>query len=447
MLAALAAAAAAGCVLPDYEESAPWALGLGGIDAEEAYAVAVDRSGGVILGGAFESYMRFDGENDAKGKPGGDGFVARYDGAGNPSWSFVFGAEEPEAVISVAAAPDGGAFFLASIAATTEIAGQAVATAGSAGALLGRLGPAGGLAWARAFFDASGMYALTAGAIAVDSGGDVLVTGNFAGDVDFGAAAFANPTGYDAFVAKFSAFGEPRWALDLTSDGNMTGRGIAVDPEDNVVVTGAYEGTGHFEGTDVGGGGARSLYVVKLGSGGDLLWARGFPAGATMEGLALATDAEGSVLVTGYGAGTEDLGGGPLEVTGELGGFALKLGPLGDHVWSRSLDGPDRDQGQAIAADAAGRAVIGGTSGFTGDGSGMDVGGDGFLTLLDAADGAPLSSAVFGDASAQRVHGVALDGLDDVVLAGGFEGALALEPATLQSKGLLDIFVTKLAHP
>jgi hypothetical protein len=113
------------------------------------------------------------------------------------------------------------------------------------------------------------------------------------------------------------------------------------------------------------------------------VWARGYTArhaqGQPVQvfSAAVATDAQGSLLVTGGFSGRMDLGGGVLVAnalgdTGNwsgLGGFAAKFSGQGQHVWSRAFQSGDdeafdeRLRGHGVAADAAGNVLVAGAAG------------------------------------------------------------------------------------
>src|SRR4029434_11182450 len=85
-------------------------------------------------------------------------------------------------------------------------------------------------------------------AITVDSNGDVLITGNFQGTVDFGGGGLTRAGLNDIFVAKFSGVdGAHIWSTRFGSTGDDFGNGIAVDGSGNVLVAGTFNGTVDFD--------------------------------------------------------------------------------------------------------------------------------------------------------------------------------------------------------
>ena len=63
--------------------------------------------------------------------------------------------------------------------------------------------------WSQRFGDAGVQEAY---GIATDGTGNVVVTGKFQGNVDFGGGALTSEGGSDIFVAKFDAYGNHLWS-------------------------------------------------------------------------------------------------------------------------------------------------------------------------------------------------------------------------------------------
>jgi hypothetical protein len=165
-------------------------------------------------------------------------------------------------------------------------------------------------------------------ALAVDSRGDVVMAGSFAGSVNFGGGAFTSAGAEDMFVLKYSGVdGSHVWSKRFGSTGSDIAYGVTVDARDNVAVTGYFSGT-----VDFGGGAVTSmsydLFVAKYSTSGQHLWSRSFPATNAQIGTAIAADpVSGNLAVTGYFWGSVDFGGGALTSAGNADVFVLTLEP------------------------------------------------------------------------------------------------------------------------
>src|SRR5207245_476370 len=100
-------------------------------------------------------------------------------------------------------------------------------------------------------------------AVAVDSSGNVLISGFFQDGVSFGGATLNSTYGsYDSFVAKLAgADGSHSWSENFNAPSDDLGQGIAVDSDNNVLITGLFAGPMTFGSIPLGGNSSnQSIY-------------------------------------------------------------------------------------------------------------------------------------------------------------------------------------------
>jgi len=308
----------------------------------------------------------------------------------------------------------------------------------------GQVSPCGGtLLWAKRFGDGSDQHAQR---LAVDAAGNVFVAGRFAGGIDFGGGTLTSKSAYDVFLAKLDGDGGHLWSKSF--DTNLgTIQAIAVDSAGGIVVAGFFYGTVDFGGGPFASAGGQDIFVARFDGGGAHMWSKRFGDGSAQAATGIAMDSAGDILLAGRFLGALDLGGGPLTSAGGADVFVAKLDGTGGHVWSRSF-GDAADQGAtAIAADAAGGAVVvGDFSGSLnfGGGSLTSSGGDDiFVVKLDSSGGHAWSRS-FGDAVDQHGRSVAVDGAGGVLIGGDFAGAVDFGGGAMTCVGTDDVFVAKL---
>ncbi len=181
---------------------------------------------------------------------------------------------------------------------------------------------------------------------------------------------------------------------------------------------------------------------------GDHLWSKRFGDTDYQEGLSVAVDGAGNVLLTGWFGGTADFGGGPLTSAGDMDIFVAKFDSSGNHLWSKRFGDASFQAGRSVAVDGAGNVLLAGF--FSGA---ADFGGgpltstsagdpDIFVAKLDGS-GNHLWSKRFGDMSTQAGESVAVDGAGNVLLTGGFDGTADFGGGPLTGNGSFDIFVAK----
>lgn len=117
--------------------------------------------------------------------------------------------------------------------------------------------------WSKRFGGPNDQFA---GSVAVDGTGNVLLTGAFAGTVDFGGGPLTSAGAYDIFVAKFDSAGNHLWSKRFGDASAQYGQSVAVDPAGNALLTGYFAGTADFGGGPLTSGGANDIFVAKLAS-------------------------------------------------------------------------------------------------------------------------------------------------------------------------------------
>lgn len=302
--------------------------------------------------------------------------------------------------------------------------------------------------------------------IAVDAQGNVFTTGIFQGTVDFDPSVGVFPltsAGFvDVFVTKVDASGNLVWALGIGGSQYEEAFGIALDDSSNIFITGSYIGTFDFDpGVDttfLNFAGGNDVFVCKLDSSGNLVWASSIGGPGGEEGTSVAVDDAGNVYSTGSFNGTTDFdpGIGTFNLTaGTQSIYVSKLDVSGNFVWAKKMGGTLADIGKSIALDPSGNVIT--TGYFYGDvdfdpGTGISyltaVGDwNAFVSKLDAA-GNFLWAKVLGNAFDSRGFGVKTDASGNIFATGYFIGTSDFDPnagtSNLTSAGMQDIYVAKL---
>jgi hypothetical protein len=320
----------------------------------------------------------------------------------------------------------------------------------TADVLVAGYSPSGGYRWVRAI----GAEGLEEGkGVATDSAGNVLVTG-YQGSyaVDYGGGLQSTVSYNDIFMAKYSSAGSWVWSKTVGGYGYDQGNAIAADGGGNVFVSG-YIGKGALMdlGVNFGGGplysaGASDVFLVKYSATGQHVWSKRFGASGNDVGMALDTDAAGSVYVAGTFEGAVDFGGGSLTSAGMRDIFVAKYSATGQHVWSKRFGSSGDDLVNGLAIDGAGDVALSGKfqgSVNFGGGSLASAGGDdAFLVKLAGSSGGHSWSKRFGSTSQDIATGVAADGSGNFVVSGQFSGAVDFGGGALASLGT-DVFAAK----
>src|ERR1035437_6133157 len=304
--------------------------------------------------------------------------------------------------------------------------------------------------------------------IATDASGNVYTTGYFQGTADFdpGAGTFnlTSAGSNDISISKLDATGNFVWAKAMGGTGGDYGYSIALDASGNVYTTGVFTGTADFDpGAGVfnltSAGGSIDIFISKLNSSGNFVWAKTMGGTSYDGGSSIALDASGNVYTTGGFGGTADFdpGAGVFNLT-SVGGadiFISKLDASGNFLWAKSMGGIGNDGANSISLDASGNVYTTGPFGGTADfdpSAGVfsltSAGGDDiFISKLDAS-GNFLWAKAMGGTGNESCTSIVLDVSGNVYTTGYFNGTADFDPGAgifnLTSAGGTDIFISKL---
>ncbi|MBN8467542.1 DNRLRE domain-containing protein [Corallococcus exiguus] len=309
----------------------------------------------------------------------------------------------------------------------------------------------GGMDWRRKY-GGEGKDALV-GLVNLPDGSGFVMGGSYQGTALMGGVRLPAPGGL--FVARDDNGANTQWARVYAAGAQVTMHALTATPLGNVLVVGTYEGSPDF-GTgplpyvtpELGGQG---LFVLKLSPTGDPVWAHGFraekrPGGSPGQVFSapavpssVATDANGSLIVTGRFQGFLDLGGGEIfaghgsqqdDPTNGL--FLAKFDFNGGHLWSQAFEGGEGDDAVALATDANGAIFLGGRSGNPVLASAGAYGNSPFVARF-AQDGTPAwGRALKG--STGTIRGLAVLPSGGVAFAGDFNGTFVFQGTSYTSK-------------
>ena len=387
---------------------------LGGLNLDEAQAIAVDSSGNAYVTGQTNSVnfplLKEFQSTITSAVPGAtDAFVTKLNPDGSALvYSTYLGGTNTDEGRGIVVDGSGNAYvtgITASVDFPTFKPFQASYGGGPSKAFVTKLDPSGSLLVYSTYLGGTGQDA--GNAIAVDSSGNVYLTG-LTESPDFPTttgALWRGPRGpSDAFVAKLDPTGSTLvYSTYLGGSGNDNGFGIAVDASGNAYVTGTTDSADFPTAVpymNAFRGGTTDAFVSKLNVGGSaILYSTYLGGSGRDEGRGIALDAAGNIYVAGF---TDSIDFPALTLIqpgfqGLQDGFVTKLNPAGsDLIYSTYLGGSNSVDIRAIAVDSAGNAYV---TGFTSSadfpiknptesGGSLNGAGDGFITELNAGTAA-----------------------------------------------------------
>lgn len=311
-----------------------------------------------------------------------------------------------------------------------------------------------GFQWAKT---ATGTYFENASAMAVDSLSNVYVTGAIGPSVQFGTQAMPggsivpNPpflalTNSVVFLAKYSSSGNLEWVLQDTGSSASAGRGLAVDSNNNVYLTGDFTGNARFGSLSLANATQNSdIFLAKFSPTGNPEWLHQAGGLQTDWAYGIAIDSGNSVYLTGFTSGVVNFGG----ITANTGvsvfggarssAYVAKYSSAGAAQWLRIPGGPGQATGYAISA-RNGKIWVGG--GFSGS---LVLGGttiisssanqqNGFVASYTATGDVETVTTLLG-ADGIWVNTMTFDAQNNLYVSGSFGGSTTLGPSTFSSSG------------
>lgn len=339
---------------------APWS-----IQAPAAVVdIAVDAAGDTFAVGSFSGTVDF-GSGPITAVSGSDGYVAKYDGTGQLLWVTTANVNSQDSNVSVAVdaagnahvagidsvglgqilltsyAPNGallssnlytfGSQYHTLSALALDASGNRFVLGSAGAAFVAKVGTTGAVLWQK-YLNGTAF----ARGIAVDHLGDVVAVGEFQGTLANATFSItsATPSAWDIFVVKLkNVAGLASVAKAFGGAGNEVARGVAVDSNNNIFVTGSGDSTLDFGGGVLPfAGGTEDMFLAKLTSAGAHVWSHSFgsahnPFSPAESGHDLAVDAQDGVWMSGVALGTIDYGGGPVYA-------ATAIGTVTNHVYA-----------------------------------------------------------------------------------------------------------------
>ncbi|MCB9205410.1 MAG: T9SS type A sorting domain-containing protein [Flavobacteriales bacterium] len=303
--------------------------------------------------------------------------------------------------------------------------------------------------------------------MAQDADGNIIAVGNFIATADFDPSAntseLASAGGFDGFICKLDPMGQFIWARAVSGTESQSSKGVAIDGDGNIYVTGAFYGTTEFDGgpnsNEVTSAASGDAYVLKLDVNGNFVWVQTFGNLSNQSGDAIVCDADDNVIVAGTFQGTVDfdpgIGTQNLTANGSSADvFFLRLTPTGDFSYVKRFGGTGSDLVRKLSSDMDNNIYFAGhysaTATFT-PGSTLNITAEGNTDAIVGklnSSGALSWARSFGGSQADSGFDVEIDDQGNVYATGYFRWLVDFLPGSgvLQfvAEGESDGFVVKI---
>lgn len=433
--------------------SAEFIDSLGTANRERASDTAVDGSGNVYIIGQYRTSTNLGGGvlNAAVGSSAtaDEIFLAKYDADGVHQWSRTFGgtASDGDRGLGIGVSSAGTVAITGSFRRTIDFGGGALSSASGADAFVAVFDTDGTFQWADAFGELS--QEDSGQDIAIDRGGNIVVTGFFSSTIDFGGGVLTSAGGRDIFVARFDPNGVHQNSASFGGTGNDVGRAIDTDDRRNIYVAGGIANTVTLGSNIFTSLGSEDVFVMRLGrSSFSVNWSVQYGGSNNDFARGIAADRNSRVTVAGAFSDSVAFGTTTATASGTRDAFLLDLASgSGSQNWVRTYGSAGDDQFQSVALDTS-SGVVAAAGYFAADlmvGSTTltNAGGtDAFLLRVNAA-GSVIEAFGDGGSADDSAYGV---GFGQGILAyyGDFDGTFDLLGDSLTASGSRDLFLALL---
>ena len=296
--------------------------------------------------------------------------------------------------------------------------------------------------------------------IVADNVGSVYTTGYFQDTADFdpgsGVLTMVGYYGNSVFVTKYNSSGNFSWAISIP---RCSGFSITTDADCNVYVIGNFHDSADFD-PGIGlhmlySAGARDIFILKLDSSGNFIWANSFGGNSDDNGFSICLENSNSICITGEFRDTVDfdpsVSNDILISDASADDFIGRYDLSGNLIWVKRIGGTGYDDGASITSDSDGNIIsVGGFDGTTDFDPGVGsfllsaTGWDIFISKLDS-NGNFVWAKHFAGGVYSNVNDVIVDASKNVYVTGSFQNTYDFDPgagvANLISNGSDDLFL------
>lgn len=189
-----------------------WSVSKGGLLDDEAYGIAVDASGNVIITGMFSGIVDFDGGSGSRVLSSiglSDAFILKLNASGSFAWAHNMGGLLGDIGNSVGTDPAGNIYVAGVFQGSISLGSTSLIAVGMSDAFLAKITSGGMVVWSRNVGSSTDDYASS---VYVDPTGDIVYAGAYSGTADFGLGAGSFPlsapgSNADIFAQRISQSG------------------------------------------------------------------------------------------------------------------------------------------------------------------------------------------------------------------------------------------------
>jgi uncharacterized protein (AIM24 family) len=318
-----------------------------------SYGFAVDSNGNCYVTGWFNNEAIFgtitlNGNGEYYNE---DIYIAKLDSNGNWLWAQKAGGISDDCGWEIAVDSNGNCYVIGNFFESATFGTTILESSGSSDIFVAKLDNDGSWLWIKTAGGEDNDFRVGID-INTDNNGNIYITGYFQGDVSFDSTTLSSKGNYfDIFVAKLDNDGNWLWAKQAGGDNNDFSKEIMTDIVGNSSITGTFSGNATFGSTTLSSVGETDIFVAKLSSNGNWLWAKKAGGINVDNSSSITLDSSEKCYITGNFRGRATFGSTTLSSVGETDIFVAKLSSNGNWLWAKKAGGINDDSSWSIDVD------------------------------------------------------------------------------------------------
>jgi len=339
-----------------------WAKTMGGTTHDAGFSIKTDAQGNVYTIGYFEGIVDFDpgpAVYNLGTISGSHAFIQKLDSTGQLIWAKEFagtGAGDWSNAASLTTDAFGSIYITGTFTGTVDfdpgVNTNNMTYGGVRDLFIVKLDSIGDYLWAK---QVSGSNWIRPRSIKLDQQLNAYVLGNFSDSVDFDPGLNSSmqnaDIGRDVFILKLDPLGNFNWVKHIGGDLNFDPASMSIDLAGMIYATGNFTDSGDFNpGVDsfkMTSFGMRDIFIIKLDSSGNFIWAKQLGGPLHETSGSLETDQQSNIYFTGKFRGVADMNPDTvlnynLTANGSIGYsdiVILKLDSSGHFIWAKQIGG------------------------------------------------------------------------------------------------------------
>jgi hypothetical protein len=261
----------------------------------------------------------------------------------NTNWTIDGGSQGDDTIYEIQMDSNGDVIICGRVENDTQLGTITISTQGNGDIIIAKVTAGGTWAWATVVGAAE--YVDSCRGIDIGPDDEVYATGYMRNTMDFGSiTVYTPPDGWDGWIGRIDSNGTWAWAESFGGMDIDVGWDIALDSKGNLAVTGYFQNTSTFGAAgEINSLKLDNVYRYFLAyyntSAGDFDWVK------TSRGLGYSTafqlvidQSDDSIYTAGYNNGDEDYGSNNSSYpAGTWAGVVLKYNTHGDVIWLKSV--------------------------------------------------------------------------------------------------------------